>query len=111
MDDSIDSDLEYGSTIYRVTTPDGSTKYSYTNAVTDGKVNTVNLSWPSDRSTVDAFVHSHGAATPGYRDFEFSDFNQNGVRTGDIPYADYYNIDGYLVTPDRKILHYDNPNR
>ncbi|MEM5948969.1 DUF4329 domain-containing protein, partial [Spirochaetia bacterium 38H-sp] len=106
MGASISADVEYGSTIYTVKTPDGSIKYSYTNPVV-GTVNTVSPSWPTDRSKVVAFIHSHGASTTGFLDYQFSNVTTvSGTRNGDIPYADYYGINGYLVRPDLVILKY-----
>ena len=106
MGASISADVEYGSTIYTVVTPDGTTKYSYTNPVI-GSVDTVSPSWPMDSSTVVAYIHSHGSSTFGYLDFQFSNITTvSGKKAGDIPYADYYGINGFLVCPNLVILKY-----
>ena len=91
--------IEYGGMIYK--NSDGT--YSYTEPV-KGTVGGVNPGGPSavpPGATATAYYHTHGAHDPEYDSENFSGAD------GDIGYADYYKIDGYVATPNGSLKQYD----
>jgi LysM repeat protein len=94
------SDVEVGSSIYKLTTPDGSTKYSYTNQ-SAGTQHGCNPSMYSDASKIESYIHTHGAESgPSYDDENYS--------PQDKKYAENLSINGYVVTPSGNIKQYDS---
>src|SRR5690554_2668626 len=96
---------EYGSTIYKVE-KGGKVYYTYTEAAkgtNDGVVPSKN---PEGTEAV-AYVHSHG----GYEErYDNNNFSGDGTIEGggDKAYAIYYNIDGYVTTPDGSVKEYNH---
>ena len=92
--------IEYGGMIYK----NGDGTYSYTEPV-KGAIGGVNPGGPNSvppGTTASAYYHTHGAHDPEYDSENFSGAD------GDIGYADYYKIDGYVATPSGRLKHYDH---
>jgi hypothetical protein len=93
---SIKEDREYAGWIYQ--NRDGT--YSYTSPL-KGMAHSSNPG-PKPSGAV-AYYHSHGAESPDYKDEEFSNYYnpEKKIWVGDIPFAESYSVDGYLVTPSK----------
>lgn len=108
---SIQEDTEYGGMIYR--TQDG--RYGYTGPI-KGTIDGVDPGGPDavpEGTTAIAFWHTHGGPNPDYDSENFSNVVDpiTNERNGDIPYADYYGIDGYVATPGGKFKSYSHQTR
>ena len=99
LEDSINQDKEFGSTVFNLETPNGDSKFSYTNP-NIGTEHGCTPSFFEDNDKIDSYIHSHGAESgPDWDDEIFSG--------ADIKFADKYKINGYLVTPSGAIKKYD----
>jgi RHS repeat-associated protein len=106
-DNSIRNNREYGATIYKVIASDGKVGYTYSIPNKGSSNSSVMPSQAPEGTTAVAYVHSHAAYSFGtYNDNKFSG-TAAGATSGDIPYAKYYNIDGYVATPNGSLQRYD----
>lgn len=92
-DPSITSQLEHGSTIYKV---DDGYKYTVPNIGTETSV--IPSPAPNGSEQV-ATIHSHGAYDPSHPGHDFSE--------ADISAADKSGLPEYLTTPDGRLIEYD----
>lgn len=108
---SVKENLEYGGMIFK---RDSGT-YGYTGPI-KGTLDGVNpggpISVPKD-STAVAYWHTHGGNEPGYDSENFSNAYDpvDKVYYGDIPYADHYQIDGYVATPSGAFKYYSHEEK
>lgn len=60
-----------------------------------------------------AYWHTHGGNEPGYDSENFSNAYDpvDKVYYGDIPYADHYQIDGYVATPSGAFKYYSHEEK
>lgn len=99
LNESMENDQEYGSTIYKTTDEKGNTVYKYTEP-NIGSAHGCSPSWPENKDDVVMYIHTHGAESgPEYKDEEFS--------TSDKNYATNNKIDGFVVTPSGAGKKYD----
>jgi len=106
-DNSIRNNREYGATIYKTKDHTGKSSFSYTVPNAGNTTSSVTPSSPPKGKTAVAYVHTHAAYSNGvYDDNHFSGTNK-GDTNGDIPYAKYYQIDGYVATPNGSLQRYD----
>jgi RHS repeat-associated protein len=108
-DNSIRSNREYGTYIYKVTTDVSFLGYTYAIPVIGQKNNITipqmsTLKAPKNSSIV-AFAHTHAAST-SYGDNSFSG-KPGSPRFGDIGFCEIKDIDGYVSTPNGSLLKYD----
>jgi len=95
---SVSENREYGSIIYR----NRDMTYSPSSSIVKGTVDSVSFnpySLNPTGTTVTADWHTHGATMEGYLNEFFS--------TADISFSNYYQIDGYLGTPEGRMYLYD----
>ncbi|GAB2197552.1 RHS repeat domain-containing protein [Sessilibacter sp. MAH4] len=105
---SISEDIEYGGMIYR--NNDGT--FGYTGPIKDeeGSVDPGGTESVPEGTSVVAYWHTHGADNPDYDNENFSNYYDEEYEewVGDIPYYDYFKIDGYVATPKGQFKHYDH---
>tara|TARA_Y100000296_G_scaffold19349_1_gene23090 strand:- start:248 stop:730 length:483 start_codon:yes stop_codon:yes gene_type:complete len=106
--ESISQNLEYGGMIYK--NPNGT--YGYTGPI-KGTLDGVDPGGPSsvpDGTEPVAYWHTHGGDEPGYDSENFSNAYDpvDKAYYGDIPYANYYKIDGYVATPKGAFKYYSH---
>jgi len=104
---SVTKDKEYAGWIYR--NSDGT--YSYTPPREGATHSSDPGSKPSDGT---AYYHSHGAESgPDYDDENFSNYydRRTGRWQGDVPYANGYGVDGYLITPSGSKKEYNHSKK
>lgn len=108
---SIQENREYGGMIYRHS--DGTFGYTEPRA---GDMDSVDPGGPSsvpEGTVAVAYYHTHGAYDPQYDNENFSNEYDPVDKewVGDIPYADYHQIDGYVATPKGQFKYYSHSEK
>ncbi|MDH5032343.1 DUF4329 domain-containing protein [Chryseobacterium cucumeris] len=98
---SIKQYREYAAIIYSVKKSDGKIYYAYNQPTRGGNAGaTPNHKVPSGTKAA-AIIHSHGGYEVNYNNNNFSGSN------GDKGYAEYYNLDIFVATPNGSLKYYD----
>jgi len=98
---SIKEYREYAAIIYSVKKSDGKTYYAYNNPVKGGNAGaTPNHKLPNG-TRAGGIIHSHGGYEVNYNNNNFSG------SAGDKGYAEYYNLDIFVSTPNGSLKYYD----
>jgi hypothetical protein len=109
---SISVNKEYGSTIYQVTTPSGGIGYTYSVANVGDTGDSVTCSSVPTGSVVDSDIHTHAAYDPRYLNNVFSGIPKTGTNTasttGDLGGNNAMGINGYVVTTNGSLQHYNH---
>lgn len=98
---SIKQYREYAAIIYSVKKSDGKTYYAYNKPVKGGNAGaTPNHKLPNG-TRAGGIIHSHGGYEVNYDNNNFSG------STGDKGYAEYYDLDIFVSTPNGSLKYYD----
>ena len=109
---SIIENAEYVTNIYEILVDNGQSAYSYTKPQKGTSDKSTTPQQPPNGETVTARAHTHGAYMPSYKNNVFSgetntsEGNKHSSE-GDIFIYNYYEMDGYVATPNGSMRWYN----